>query len=270
MRYGLSTANFGTYAEPARVAELAATAEGAGWDGLFLWDHLAFAWGTGVPTGDPWLLLAAAAHATVKLRLGTHVTVVARHRVQDLALAVTTLDHLSGGRVTFGAGLGGNERELAAFGDETDERVRARQLDEALDVLRQLWSGERVHHKSEYLKVHVVKLAPLPIQQHLPIWIGGNAPRPLRRAARYDGWAANASYHDRMTLTPDAIAARAAVIADLRGGLDGFDVVVHGLSDLADPRAYKDAGATWWLENLNDRRAPYADLLARVAKGPPR
>jgi len=223
-----------------------------------------------VPTGDPWLLLAAAAHATERLRLGTHVTAVPRHRVQDLALAVTTLDRLSGGRVTFGAGLGGNEREFSAFGDETDERVRALQLDESLDVLRGLWSGERVHHTREHLKVHVVRLAPLPLQQPLPIWVGGNAPRPLRRAARFDGWAANASYHDHMSLTPGDVAARVTTIADMRGGLEAFDVVVHGLSDLADPRAYEGAGATWWLENLNDRRAPYADLLARVAEGPPR
>jgi alkanesulfonate monooxygenase SsuD/methylene tetrahydromethanopterin reductase-like flavin-dependent oxidoreductase (luciferase family) len=270
VRYGLSAANFGTYSEPARVAELATTAEGAGWEGLFLWDHLAFTWGRPLPTGDPWLLLAAAAHATSKMLLGTHVTAVPRHRVQDLALAVTTLDHLSGGRVVFGAGLGGNEREFAAFGDETDERVRAEQLDEGLVVLRGLWSGERVHRKKHHLKVDVVKLAPAPLQKHLPIWIGGNAPRPLRRAARYDGWAANASYHDHMSLAPADVAARAATIADVRGGLEGFDVVVHGLSDLADPRAYEAAGATWWLENLNDRRAPYADLLARVAQGPPR
>jgi alkanesulfonate monooxygenase SsuD/methylene tetrahydromethanopterin reductase-like flavin-dependent oxidoreductase (luciferase family) len=268
VRYGLSAANFGAYAEPARIAELAGTAEGAGWEGLFLWDHLAFAWGP--PAGDPWLLLAAAAHATERLRLGTHVTPVARRRPHVLAVTVATLDRLSGGRVVFGAGLGGNERELAAFGEETDERVRAEQLDEALDLLRVLWRGERVTHSGPHYVVDDVALAPLPLQQPLPIWIGGNAPRPLRRAARFDGWAANASYHDHMSLTPDDVAARVTTIADMRGGLEGFDVVVHGLSDLADPRAYEGVGATWWLENLNDRRAPYADLLARVAQGPPR
>ncbi len=268
MRYGLSAANFGTYAEPARVAELAATAEGAGWDGLFLWDHLAFAWGP--PAGDPWLLLAAAAHATERLRLGTYVTPVTRRRPHVLAVTVATLDRLSGGRVVFGAGLGGNEREFAAFGEETDERVRAEQLDEALDLLRRWWRGEQVTHSGPHYVVHGVALAPLPLQQPLPIWIGGNAPRPLRRAARYDGWAANSSHHDRMTLTPDDVAERLATIEELRGGLDGFDVVVQGLSDLADPAAYGEAGATWWLENVHDVRGPFDEMLALVASGPPR
>ena len=259
VRYGISAANFGAYAEPKRIEQLAATADEAGWEGLFLWDHLAFAWGSA--TGDPWLLLAAAAHASERLRLGTHVTPVARRRPHVLALTVATLDHLSGGRVVFGAGLGGNERELSAFGEETDEKVRAEQLDGSLDRLRRWWAGETVDG---------VALVPKPVQAQLPIWIGGNAPRPLRRAARFDGWAANASYHDHMTLEPDDVAARAGTIAELRGGLEGFDVVVHGLSDLADPAGYAKAGATWWLENLNDRRGAFDDLLARVAQGPPR
>jgi alkanesulfonate monooxygenase SsuD/methylene tetrahydromethanopterin reductase-like flavin-dependent oxidoreductase (luciferase family) len=115
-----------------------------------------------------------------------------------------------------------------------------------------------------------VALAPLPLQQPLPIWIGGNATRALRRAARYDGWASNSSSVDRMTLTPDDVAERAATIDALRGGLDGFDVVVQGLSDLADPAKYGDAGATWWLENVHDMRGTFDEMLALVGQGPPR
>jgi len=268
VRFGLSAANFGTYSEPARVAELAATAEGAGWDGLFLWDHLSFAWGP--PAGDPWLLLAAAAHATEHLRLGTHVTPLPRRRPHVLAVTVATLDRLSRGRVVFGAGLGGNEREFAAFGEETDERVRAEQLDEALELLRSWWRGDSVTNAGPHYVVDDVGIAPLPLQQPLPIWIGGNAPRPLRRAARYDGWAANSSYIDHMTLTPADVAERLATIEALRGGLDGFDVVVQGLSDLADPATYADAGATWWLENVHDMRGAFEEMLALVAAGPSR
>jgi alkanesulfonate monooxygenase SsuD/methylene tetrahydromethanopterin reductase-like flavin-dependent oxidoreductase (luciferase family) len=268
VRFGLSAANFGTYAEPARVARLAETAEAAGWDGFFVWDHLSFAWGP--PAGDPWLLLAAAAHATERLRLGTHVTPVARHRPELLALTVATLDRLSGGRVVFGAGLGGNEREWAAFGDETDERVRAAKLDEALGLLRRWWDGESVTHEGDHFLVEGVALAERPLQAHLPIWIGGNARRPLRRAARFDGWAANSSYVDRMTLTPDEVAARVESIGRTRGNLAGFDVAVQGLTDRADPAAYAGAGATWWLENVHDMRGRFADMLALVSKGPPR
>jgi alkanesulfonate monooxygenase SsuD/methylene tetrahydromethanopterin reductase-like flavin-dependent oxidoreductase (luciferase family) len=268
MHFGLSAANFGSYAEPARVARLAATAEEAGWDGLFLWDHLSFAWGP--PAGDPWLLLAAAAHSTERLRIGTHVTPVPRHRPELLALTVATLDRLSGGRVVFGAGLGGNERELAAFDEESDERVRAAKLDEALGLLRRWWDGETVTHRGEHFIVEAVALASTPVQPQLPIWIGGNAPRPVRRAARFDGWAANSSYIDHMTLTPEDVAARLETIRAQRGSLDAFDVVVQGLSDLADPAAYAAAGATWWLENVHDMRGPYDRMLALVSEGPPR
>jgi alkanesulfonate monooxygenase SsuD/methylene tetrahydromethanopterin reductase-like flavin-dependent oxidoreductase (luciferase family) len=84
-------------------------AEQAGWDAMFIWDHVVldkreFA---GKPFGDPWVLLTAAALATSRLRLGTMVTPVARRRPHQLARQVATLDGLCGGRVIFGAGLGG-------------------------------------------------------------------------------------------------------------------------------------------------------------------
>jgi alkanesulfonate monooxygenase SsuD/methylene tetrahydromethanopterin reductase-like flavin-dependent oxidoreductase (luciferase family) len=268
VRFGLSAANFGTYAEPARFAQLAEAAEAGGWDGLFVWDHLSFAWGP--PAGDPWLLLAGAAHASERLRLGTHVTPVARHRPETLALTVATLDRLAGGRVVFGAGLGGNARELAAFGEDADERLRAAKLDEALGLLRRWWDGESVTHRGEHFVADGVALAVRPLQAHLPIWIGGNAPRPLRRAARFDGWAANSASVDRMTLTADDVAARVETIRRERGSLGGFDVAVHGLADRADPAAYAGAGATWWLESVHDRRGSFAEMLALVAHGPPR
>jgi alkanesulfonate monooxygenase SsuD/methylene tetrahydromethanopterin reductase-like flavin-dependent oxidoreductase (luciferase family) len=185
-------------------------------------------------------------------------------------VTVATLDRLSGGRVVFGAGLGGNEREFAAFGEETDERIRAEQLDAALGLLRRWWRGDSITQSGPHYVVDDVAIAPLPLQQPLPIWIGGNAPRPVRRAARYDGWAANSSYIDHMTLTSDDVAGRLATIAALRGGLDGFDVVVQGLSNLADPAAYAAAGATWWLENVHDMRGTFDEMLALVAAGPPR
>src|SRR5262249_13399334 len=179
-----------------------------------------------------------------------------------LALTVATLDRLSGGRVVFGAGLGGNERELAAFGEEADERVRAAKLDEALDLLRRWWDGETVTHEGEHYRVDGVALAATPVQTHVPIWIGGDGARAPPRAARFDGWAANSTYIDHMTLTPDDVSARLATIRERRRTLDGFDVVVQGLSDLADPAAYACAGATWWLENVHDMRGSYEDMLA--------
>ena len=114
MRYGICLANIGTYSDPGAAVRVARTAEEAGWDALFIWDHLAFVWGP--PAADPWVTLAAVAASTSTLRIGTAVTPVARRRPQVLAQQVATLDLLSGGRVIFGAGLGGVESEFARFG----------------------------------------------------------------------------------------------------------------------------------------------------------
>jgi alkanesulfonate monooxygenase SsuD/methylene tetrahydromethanopterin reductase-like flavin-dependent oxidoreductase (luciferase family) len=120
-----------------RVAE---SAEASGWEALFVWDHLAFVWGP--PAADPWVTLAAVATSTSRLVVGTGVTPVARRRPHVLARAVATLDVLSGGRVVFGAGLGGVPSEFSAFGEDDDARLRAEKLDEGLDLLRRLWSGD--------------------------------------------------------------------------------------------------------------------------------
>lgn len=264
MRHGLLVANIGTYADPRNVLRVAESAEASGWEALFVWDHLAFVWGA--PAADPWVTLAAVATSTSRLVVGTAVTPVARRRPHVLAQAVATLDVLSGGRVVFGAGLGGVPSEFSAFGEDDDARLRAEKLDEGLDVLRRMWAGERVEHRGRHFIVAEVGLAPLPLQERLPIWVGGNSPRALRRAAQFDGWIADTSDPERMTVSPDELAEKIAAIG--RG--DGFDVAVHGYSDRADPDAYAAAGATWWLEDLHDMRASFDDLLALVAAGPPR
>lgn len=105
MRYGLSVINFAAYGEPAALQRVARAAEEAGWDGLLLWDHVAYAWGGDGPgTGDPWVRLTAAARVTERLRLGTNVPPLPRPRPQVLATQVATLDRLSGGRAVLGVG----------------------------------------------------------------------------------------------------------------------------------------------------------------------
>src|SRR5213080_1381600 len=158
MRYGICLANAGTYSDPRAAVRVARAAEESGWDGLFLWDHLAFVWGP--PAADPWVTLAAVAASTSRIRIGTAVTPVARRRPHVLAHQVATLDVLSGGRVIFGAGLGGSASEFAKFGDEADPRVRASMLDEGLDVLRALWTGEVVTHVGAHYSIRGVTLTP--------------------------------------------------------------------------------------------------------------
>jgi alkanesulfonate monooxygenase SsuD/methylene tetrahydromethanopterin reductase-like flavin-dependent oxidoreductase (luciferase family) len=252
----------GTLSDPRLAVRLARAAEASGWDGVFTWDHLAFVWGR--PSADPWTTLAAIAASTERVKLGTAVTPVPRRRLQVLANQVATLDVLSGGRVVFGAGLGGSPSEFASFGEPTDEKVRASMLDEGLDVLHRLWSGEQVTHRGEHYTVEGVTLSPTPVQATLPIWIGGNRPASLRRASRWDGWIADASDPTRMTLTPDDVRRSIETI----GRSDGFDVAVLGERGRCDPTEYERAGGTWWLENLQDERGSTGDLLRLVSAGP--
>ena len=241
MKFAVCLSNFGAYADPRQSLRVAEAAVSAGWDGFFVWDHLAFVWGP--PSADPWVTLAAVAARTASLTLGTAVTPLPRRRPQVVAQQVASLEALNGGRVILGAGLGGNEKEFTQFDEDADPHRRARLLDDGLCVIRDLWAG--------------------------PIWIGGNSGPALRRAARWDGWTANSVATEGMTMSPDALARSVETIG--RGA--GFDVACNGYSSSDDGvlvREYARAGATWWLENLHDRRFDVDGVLARVRAGPAR
>jgi probable F420-dependent oxidoreductase len=264
VRYAICLANIGTYGDPRADIRVARAAEANGWDGVFIWDHLGFVWGP--PAADPWVTLTAIACATERVRIGTMITPVARRRPHVLAHQVATLDVLSGGRVIFGAGLGGVRSEFSKFGEPDDAKVRAEMLDEGLDVLRALWSGQEVRHRGNHYTVDGVTLAPRPLQERVPIWIGGHRTPSLRRASRWDGWCADSADPTGMTLSPEDVARRIERI----GRDDEFDVAVLGQNDAGDPAAYEAAGATWWLENVHDRRGSLEEMVAVVAAGPPR
>lgn len=272
MRYGIDISILGGYAEPGLVVAAAGVAEAAGWDALFVWDHLAFAWG--VPAADPWVVLAAVAQATTRLRLGPAVTPLPRRRPAVLATTVATIDRLSGGRVTFGAGVGGVPAEFSAFGEPAEVSDRAAMLDEGLDVVTGLWSGRTVTHAGRFYRVDGVTLAPLPVQRpRVPVWIGGASAAARRRAARWDGWVVGCDDEQgNMVVPPDRIAADAAGIASLRPAGGEFAIAVIGASaGPGDPviADYEHAGATWWLEHIHERRGSRAGMLARIAAGPP-
>ncbi len=263
MQYGICLSNLGSYSDPRAAVRVAQAAETSGWDAIFVWDHLAFVWGP--PAADPWVTLGALASSTEHLRLGTAVTPVPRRRPQVLAQQVATLDVLSGGRAIFGAGLGGVPSEFGKFGEPTDAKVRAAMLDEGLDLLRRFWSGDEVDHHGEHYTVDGVTLAPTPMQDRLPIWIGGNRTPSLRRAARWDGWIADSADPTGMTVSPDDIAKSIQLIG--RG--NDYEVAVLGEADRGEPAAYEEAGATWWLENVHDLRGSPEEMLKLVAAGPP-
>lgn len=288
MRFSVNIPNFGDFADARTVARLAVAAEQAGWDGLFVWDHVVHdkARRSGHPFGDPWLLLTAAALATERLRLGPLVTPVPRRRPENLARQVTTLDRLSGGRVVFGTGLGGPiEDEYGSFGEPTDPAVLAERLDEGLDLLDRYWSGQRVDHDGPHFVVRDVRLLPTPVQRpRPPVWVGGYWPhkRPMRRAARWDGAVPLflSARHGEIPAVgevrelvsyvheqrPDALRDRPFEV--VLGGKTPYDP--DQARDLIEPLA--EAGATWWDERLvqaTDDMTALEPVLRRVEAGPP-
>ena len=272
MRYGIVVANLREYSDPRVAVQLARAAEEAGWEAFFVWDHLGFVWGQ--PSCDPWVVLAAVATSTTRLKLGTALTPLARRRPQVVANALASLDLLSCGRVVFGAGLGGVAEEFTAFGDPGDAKERAARLDEGLTILDRLWSGATVRHRGPHYAVESVSLAPLPLQRpRVPIWIGGEGAPALRRAARWDGWLAPATNPDgTMAKSPKRITEMVAEIRRHRTTDAPFEVAVDGYSESGDPtlpRAYGAAGATWWLESIHGMRSPLDENMARIEAGPP-
>ncbi|TDW69472.1 LLM class flavin-dependent oxidoreductase [Kribbella pratensis] len=286
MRFSINIPNFGDFADAHTVARVAAAAEEAGWDGLFLWDHVVHSkeQRRGQPFGDPWMLMTAAALATSRITLGPLVTPVARRRPEQLARQVATLDSMSNGRVIFGAGLGGPiADEFGSFGDTTDPKVLAERLDEGLDLLAAYWAGERVNHTGKHYRVDDVEMLPATVQSpRPPVWIAGYWPKkaPMRRAARWDGAVplfASANHGEAPPV--DELRDLVAFIQEQREDRSTpYDVIVGGISpaDPAQARAIieplAEAGATWWDERQLIRGKDFYRLepvLRRIEQGPP-
>jgi alkanesulfonate monooxygenase SsuD/methylene tetrahydromethanopterin reductase-like flavin-dependent oxidoreductase (luciferase family) len=279
VRFGLDLTIFGEMADPALLVDFAQEAEAAGWDGFFLWDHLVTAHDSRVT--DPWMVLAAIAVRTQRLRLGPMVTPLARRRMTKLARETVALDHLSGGRLILGVGLGSyDEAEFAAFGDEGDRVVRARILDESLAVLDALWSGERVSFQGQHLRVVADPFLPVPLQRpRIPVWVAGMWPnkRPMRRAAAWDGACPQrAGRGFEYQMSPQEMAEVIAFVASQRVTEGPYDFVHSGLlsgepgHDRALAATYAEAGVTWWLEHVYPGRMSAAEVRELIRMGPPR
>lgn len=236
MKFGLSIPPF---TGAATVVDWAREAERAGWDGVFLWDHMQ--WNPGVAPLDPWVLLGAMAAVTDRVRLGTLVTPLSRRRPHVVAKQIVTLDHVSGGRAVLGVGLGEPVgRDFADLGEEADPRVRAAMLDESLQVIDQLMRGPAVF-AGEHYRISA-DFRPRPVRRpRPPIWVAGVVPnrRPLARARRWDGVV---PIGPRDFLTPDELAGHLS--SDGGAVPEGWDVVIIA-KDGVPVQEYADAGATW-------------------------
>jgi alkanesulfonate monooxygenase SsuD/methylene tetrahydromethanopterin reductase-like flavin-dependent oxidoreductase (luciferase family) len=277
VRFGLFFPAFGELSDPSRVADLAVVAEEAGWSGLFPWDHMLSS--PGRPVGDPWIAMAAAATATREIRLGAMVTPLARRRPWMLARQVAALDLLSEGRLVVGVGLGDDGwKEFSSFGDPTERRERAVLLDESLAVLRLLLSGEEVAFDGQQLHVHTTPFLPRPVQEPVPVWVGGRWPNrpPVARAVRYEGFFPIFTSGGGDPDLP-APADVAAAHAELRrqGAPDEYDLVIRCALRRLPPAdragavaAMESSGATWLLEGFEPGLS-VDEIEAVAAAGPP-
>lgn len=274
MRYGVSVPNIG---ELDLLVRMGVEADRSGWDGFFVWDQIRLFADERVPLFDPWVLLAAIAVRTERVRIGTLITPVARRRPWKLARETVTLDHLSGGRVILGVGLGyPPDAEFERLGEDPDARVRAAKLDEGLDVLTRLWTGEPVDFDGEHVHVRAMRFDPTPVQRpRIPIWVGGMWPNraPFRRAARFDGVVPIKVDEAGMpgNLEASALGQVIAYVREQRTTDEPFDVVHGGRSDPAAIAASAAAGATWYLADAGVEGPGWEEpTLELIRSGPPR
>lgn len=272
MHYALDSPNFGDYSEPRLLAELAREAETAGWDGFFLWDHIGASWP--FPIGDPWVTLAAMAMATERIKVGTLVTPLPRRRPWKLVRETVTLDHLSNGRLILGVGIGSDSvKEYSCFGEPGDDKLHGAMLDEGLDVLAGIWSGDPFSYSGQYYTIQQAHFQPPPVQSpRIPLWVADVWPhkRQLHRAAKWDGVIPIAE--DRV-LTPDEIRSIVSYVKEGRVRAEPFDVV-FGSPEFDKNltaeylQAYAKAGLTWWLE-CSSWNHTLADVRERIRQGLP-
>ena len=268
MQYGLELPNGGACGDARTLAELAAIAEEAGWDGVFLEDYIVY-YAPG-PTYDPWIALAAMALRTEQIRLGATVTPLARRRPWKLARELITLDHLSNGRMILGVGLGDPD-DFARFGEPVEARRRAELLDEGLAILAGLWSGEPFGYQGKHFTLDEVTFLPRPVQHpRIPIWVGGSAQtaRVVRRAARWDGiipykYPDTTGWED---FTPNDVRVLQAQIAQYRRAETPFDIAILGPQEPGLISSMAEVGVTWWMTAVH--AAPFDVMRRAIVCGP--
>ena len=249
------------------VTELAVAAERAGFAGFSFTEHPApgARWldAGGHQTLDPFVALGAVAAVTTRLKLLTYLAVLPYRNPLLTAKAAATVDSLSNGRFILGAGTGYLKTEFFALGADFDERNE--RFDEALDVMPMHWKGEPFSYQGKHFAARDIVARPRPVQNPIPIWLGGNSKLTLRRVAeRAQGWMPliGPAEMSATTRTPHldsvgAIAEPLAVLRDLAGErFASLDICVsYDGASPADPSAPGEGG-----DRRND---PSADVERR-------
>ncbi len=263
------------------IIELAVEAENAGWDSVFYWDGICIE--SVKLMYDPWVVLAAIAMRTQRVRIGAMLTPLSRRRPWKVARETATLDHVSNGRLILPVGLGAlDDGGFAKVGEVMDRKLRAQLLDESLEIITGLWSGQPFNFHGQHYQVEEMTFTPPPVQQpRIPIWVVGAWPRKtsMQRVLRYDGLLpakinADGSQGD---VTPADIQAMKACIVEHRTRSTPFDIVMEGETPGANPQEaqaivapFIDAGITCWLESRWSCMDKPEEVRARIRQGPPR
>jgi alkanesulfonate monooxygenase SsuD/methylene tetrahydromethanopterin reductase-like flavin-dependent oxidoreductase (luciferase family) len=273
-KFGVYIANHGIFADPQDYIELSIIAEGSNWDGFFIWDHMHLNKDSSDPVLDPWIVLAGIATKTEKLRIGTTVTALARRRPWKIARETVSLDRLSNGRLVLGVGLG-VDNDFSDFGEDGDSQVRGKKLDETLDILTGLWTGQPFSYQGEFYKLNEVKFIPKPVQKPIPIWVGGTWPnkKPFRRAAKYNGIFPLREGFEEHLWTSD-MKEIIKYIKLHREASEPFDVIHTVVTSTKKEENqwihdYIEAGVTWIVECFYPGRGSTKDIQQIVKKGPP-
>lgn len=294
MKYGVTLPPIGPFSDPNTLSDLAVEAEAAGWDGFFMWDHNIYfsPYEPKVPMHpfvDPWIALAAVAVKTKRVHLGPMITSLARRRPWKVARETVSLDLLSHGRLIMGVGLGAPaDLDFGVFGEETDDKLRARKMDEGLAILDGLWSGEPFSFQGEFYNMSEVTFLPKPVQQpRIPVWIGGgwNTPAAARRGAKWDGFFPQKWRHLLSVEEWRGIIER---VEQHRTSTTPIDTIQSGRTPGADRAQaaeivapFAEMGLTWWIEHVDPWRfgldwSAYVtedaaeQMKDRIRQGPPR
>lgn len=199
MKFGLRYCNTGAYVDAKRAVALAEAAEGAGFESMWTVEHTVVPAGYGstypyaeggkmaggndaIPLPDPLIWMAYIAAATTRIKLATGIMILPQHNPVVVAKQVATLDHMSGGRVLLGIGVGWLKEEFEALGVPFEER--GARTDEYMAVMRELWGADTPSFDGRFVKFRDTYCRPQPVNKHVPLIVGGHSPAAARRAGR--------------------------------------------------------------------------------------
>ncbi|MEM2866297.1 MAG: LLM class flavin-dependent oxidoreductase [Candidatus Hadarchaeales archaeon] len=190
MRFGVIYPAYGQYSDPSLAVEMAREAERRGAEVFLVWDHLLLPMEGGERTLEAYTLLPFLAAKTERIKLGTCVTPLPLRNPLLLAKMISSLDHLSGGRLVVGVGAGWHADEFRIYGKWEKAGARVRRTQEAVELMVRMWTEKEVNFQGEFYSAKGAILEPKPLQKpHPPLWVGSTGRRMLELTLRYgSGW----------------------------------------------------------------------------------